>query len=1589
MASAGTDGAVSAPSPDVGAQESASYELLVGRLRQTGRDLHEAAEKLNAERSAVFATETLALVETDRLATATTAVARDVVVVGELTLFGYNVTATSSAPRTVGDVFELYRTRQVSGTDWDFTPVGPDETTFLDDADFVRDFDELYTYYALARLLSLRIVGDRLLMIFGIGDAADDVRVLRWRIGPDGPIYLDFYGEQDLVVPDRFDFSWIDVGRDSLVDGRDPHLSIDGEIEIVVAGSTIEYRIVDPVAGRTVVCSETLAAAGQDIAELKVAYARIGDLLLVRMLAYREPAERFYVYNRLTTTMVRDDLVGVNSRVLPGNQGIIFPGGYHLTNGEAHTFALEEGTWDFHTRHLAPNGEDVLYTYHDASTGRYLLCGYNMVTKSMANPVAVAGYALHASGVLIGLRETPDPARVHPISVYTSPFCTPERYAPPIASDSFFGRIGNPELVRVLGECFALTRDVDKVGFNAVVFEAFVARTRKLLDTYAWLSEPEAARIGELLVAMRRTAGDILDEFAAVQSARKAAHDALAEATIDVSGFLSDASAEITDADVFIERLTAGRARQGRLATLAELRFVDTAAVAELSTGVATAYESLAGRALEFLAGDDALASLLAQISDAHTAAGAATSAGPAREALVAVGDAGDRIVLLTEVVSALESDDAPLKTKVLTQLSDALAHRNAAAAFITAKVDELRAFEDRSQFAASVAVLTQRASAASMTATDAGALDVALAALDAEVETLEARFGDVAEFSETLADKRDEIYASLTAKRDTLAADRAKRLERIAASARRALDTVGARASKFGDRAEFEGFFATDPLVAKVRASIAELRELGEAGRAGELTVALDAVRTSARRAAADRTDLFGDDGTVRIGRQSFGINQTPFDVHLSAAHPDHLELRLSGTDLAVPVDHGVFGDLATAVAQAHPSETATMSRALYLAFEAHRVGITLAHPEDVAPVRAEAQKRLDEGFEVGVHDADATRIFAALTPLWATPGLYVDAADRSVAVEWLRAHDDGAMRKRLRALRALGPGRTRDAFRAEVSADLGAIADAAGVDLDVAAAVDYLLGFHDDVAVSAEAVGLAEAFETWATAAGLDVADAGFAPLARYVADWSEHESGAGPARCAEAALYLTDRSLPVVDVGLRVSVEGLLSTHETIAGGTITFDADVAFSAYQAYRRDDLARFAAAGKARRAFLAEARIDLGVEDLRAKPMPSFVRNTLIDEVYLPLIGDNFAKQLGMVGTAQGLLMLISPPGYGKTTLVEYVANLMGYALVKVNGPALGTGVTSLDPAAAPDAAAAAELEKLNRAFAMGTNVICYLDDIQHTSAELLSRFIPLCDATRRVDGVFNGEAHTWNLSGKRFVMVMAGNPYTGTGASFKLPDMLTNRADVHNLGDVVSGKADAFARSYLEIAAGSNATLAPVVASAREDLDEFLSSVNGEALDSSALSRAYPAAEVTAVQRVLGHLIRVRDEMLSVNAAYIRSATLDDTMRGEPPFLLQGSYRNMAKVASKVVGPMTDAEVDALIADHYRAEAQTLAGAASWNLARLAEVRGRVEPGTGEAAELRARWAEEKAAENPVVQVRAGLTGIEEALRSLPRPL
>ncbi|NOX29888.1 MAG: DNA repair ATPase, partial [Actinobacteria bacterium] len=275
--------------------------------------------------------------------------------------------------------------------------------------------------------------------------------------------------------------------------------------------------------------------------------------------------------------------------------------------------------------------------------------------------------------------------------------------------------------------------------------------------------------------------------------------------------------------------------------------------------------------------------------------------------------------------------------------------------------------------------------------------------------------------------------------------------------------------------------------------------------------------------------------------------------------------------------------------------------------------------------------------------------------------------------------------------------------------------------------------------------------------------------------------------------------------------------------------------------------------------------------------------------------------------------------------------------------GPALGTDTTSLDPDAAPNAAARAEVEKVNLALRFGRNVMLFIDDVQFTSAEFLSRFIPLADATRRIEGVADGEAITFDLRGKRLAVVMAGNPYSSGGARFDLPDMLVNRADVHNLGDVADEHDQDFALSYLE----NSLTACPALASSAGRLIDDIEAVLGMAkgtrpASTDGLEHRWDGPQLSETVRLIGLLDRAQDTVMAVNGAYVRSAATAESDRDAPPFLLQGSYRNMARIASSVVPAMTDDELDQVVEDHYQSEAQTLTDRAEQNLLALGSLRG-----------------------------------------------
>ena len=422
-------------------------------------------------------------------------------------------------------------------------------------------------------------------------------------------------------------------------------------------------------------------------------------------------------------------------------------------------------------------------------------------------------------------------------------------------------------------------------------------------------------------------------------------------------------------------------------------------------------------------------------------------------------------------------------------------------------------------------------------------------------------------------------------------------------------------------------------------------------------------------------------------------------------------------------------------------------------------------------------------------------------------------------------------------------------------------------------------------------------------------------------------------------------------IVAARLNLELPGLMGNHPVISSGTYRLRFNEFMDRLSRFRGDVVPRFQEYHQLKAALVDDAREEMKLTEFQPRVLTSFVRNKLIDEVYLPLVGDNLAKQIGTTGEnkrtdRQGLLLLISPPGYGKTTLMEYIANRLGIIFMKINGPAIGHAVTSLDPAAAPNAGAREEVEKLNLAFEMGDNVMIYLDDIQHCHPEFLQKFISLCDAQRKVEGVWRGKTQTYDFRGKKVAVVMAGNPYTESGEKFQIPDMLANRADIYNLGEIIGDTADAFELSYLENSLTSNPILGKLAVRSQQDVYSVVKMAERTLRGDSAAAEgldfegSYSLEELNEFVSCMTKLMRVRDVVLRVNQQYIDSAAQHDDYRTEPPFLLQGSYRNMNRIAEKVLPVMNDAELESLIVTSYQNDAQTLTSGTEANLLKFKEL-------------------------------------------------
>ncbi len=1623
-----------------------SYEVIRTRLLSTAKALGEKTTALNTRRRTEFGGQELVVTGTERVRTEHSCVPRDIVPVGPHLLLGFNVFMGLKQERSVNDVFSLHKfVRTAEGT-FDFAELPRSEAGgFLEDRRFVKDFEEVFRFYKDARLNHLEKTDARLLATFKTGHTLRDVKVLRFGVDTSGRLtYLDNRGEPDAIVSPTHDFEYERATRENFVAGRHPHVNILDEVFIETVGGDLTVKVENNTESGQGIYSEPVNEAIQSLDDAEFHYVKIGALILMKVLPFREEKYRYLVFNTRTRQVIRADAIGQSCVSLPEEQGVIFPGGFVLQTGEAKVFDQDVGGLVFQRKIQSPNGEDVLYVFFERALGKYVLFPYNLVRKEIAAPIACHGYAIFPDGQMVVFKSNSDePTRVHPMQVWQTPFVSAEFAAAAPTPQSALGKLGNAELVRGISEVLTLQRLAESQTVNRRSYEALISSCTRVIDQFHWLGQTEIGLLATVQ-ELRKNAELIIDEFEKVLSMQRRAAEAIGQAQAQQQELLGKVIAdEFSTTDAFMDTLGALRKQLGHLVTVKEVRYIELPKIEAMEAEVKQAFDDVSKRCVNFLLTPKAFEPLHAGVQAVSTQTEKVVKTVELAPLVSEVERLSTGLTLLGEVVGGLNAGDATEKAKILEGISEVFSKLNRVRATVQAKKKELLGSEKKAEFGSQFKLFAQSIDSALSLADTPEKCDDQLSRLTLQLEELEGRFADFDEFASELTARREELLEAFGKRKQVLVDERNRRAQNLFDAADRILQSVARRATSFTNDDELNTYFAADPMIQKLRSLTAQLLDLKDSVRADELDARLKTGKQEALRQLRDKKDLFeGGSAVVKLGPYRFNVNTQPLEATV-IPRDDGLYLQLSGSDYLERLADPDIDAARPYWDQNLPSESPEVSRGEFLAYsvlkaaEGGEKGLSLQGLRDalrdkgLTPITREfAAQRLDDGYERGVHDADAALILEQLLNVYDGADLLrFPAWPRAVATmfwaSWRDEAQKSAFHRRagsLGRLRARYPGTPAlEAVATELVPSMKAFAETAGIAIsagELHIAARYLaeelaqeplrfvvsgdaVALRDDLFASLDLAGQRLVFDDDFRALEGDLA--GRFKLAR---EWLQaHAQRAGAKRAVwltcvpeAAALIAADEHLLSRDVSsalLSFEAKGLLGQHPRVVSQVLAVRLDELEARMTWFREERTPAWQKYRAKVRALLDAARVKLRLEELKPRVLSSFVRNRLIDEVYLPLIGANLAKQLGVAGENKrtdrmGLLLLVSPPGYGKTTLMEYVASRLGLTFVKVNGPALGHDVTSVDPSEAPNATARQEVDRINFAFELGNNVMLYLDDIQHTNPELLQKFISLCDATRKVEGVWNGRTRTYDLRGKKFCVVMAGNPYTESGERFRIPDMLANRADTYNLGDILGGKQDLFALSYLENALSANAVTAPLLTRSTADLHRVLAMAQGGPISVNEMEHGYSAAELNEIVEVTRRFAFVQKTLLTVNQEYIKSASQDDRFRTEPPFKLQGSYRNMGKLAEKIVSAMTDAELEALLDAHYSSESQTLTSAAEQNILKLYELRGRL------SAEQKTRWDEIKrgfkrvqvqggSEDDPVVRVTGSIAALGQELGEL----
>ncbi len=1582
-----------------------TYEIIQKRLQKQKGELQNRLTQLNDARKEVFGSVETKLIANNRINTENNCIARDIVTIGEYCLFGYNVHFGLRTEITLDDVFSIYTYTN------DHFAIKP--LDLINDVIFIDDFTNLYKYYRNTIFSKFAIVGNYLHMVFQLSESISDIKTFKWLINEGTLTYVDNRSEHEFKFPRQHEFNWIEVTRDMHRYGTHPHISILDKVFVETIGGDLTIKIEDNTDEGKGILDESVELVDQTLDDGQYRFADIGNLIALEIKPFQE-SPRYFVYNHKMQEVKKINCIKDACVLLPDNQGIIYPNGYYLQSGEFKLFTNEVSDVKFQDKIISPNGEDFLYVFYESAKGLYTLMSYNVIEQEVKTPIVCNGFTILQDGELCYFKTEDEQTKHHVIQIWQTPFMKGNTM-PSEHTDTLIYKIGNKDIVKAMAECHALITLINKEDSYDGLYDDIAKLSNDTIDSYYWIREEDTCRLDIPLEEINGAANAAIDEFEKVVQLRRTA-SSITKETEDKAEviFGKIKSSSFKSIDDFVSVLSQLRTLRGEVIGLNDIRYVDKTFIEKLEIEITEQTEKISQRCVQFLLDDKALLPYHTRVEEKQVDLDKIKKVIQAKKLEEQVNQIALDLEMLIDIVSNLQIEDTSQSTKIIDNISLIFATINQLKSGIKNKIKSLGSKEATAEFNAQLKLVDQSIINYLDIASTPEKTDELLNKVSVQLEDLEGRFADFEEFITLIIEKREEVYNAFEARKNGLIEARNKKTVALENAANRILKGVTKKALSFKTVVDINGYFASDLMINKLRDIVVQLQELDDAGKAESIETAIKVAKEDATRKLKDKQDLYEDgENIIKLGKHKFGVNKQPLDLTIVYKNGS-LAYHLTGTDFYQEINNEILLKSEKYWDQELISENQEIYRAVYLAYKIFischtepaeaqlstldkkdfdKLSLTLMNEEELLElVKSESSKNYAEGYIKGVHDVDATKILKTLITKDHDLGLLRFRADIRAFAQYFwhglqkdkQAYWNDAIKASGEVLSVFPDSNEYQKILTTLEKEITVFAETTSLfKTNYSRKIgDYLfaeLQSDHTFCISQTANELYEAFvaelknkkvftkfkkSLQLDQKDVDNQDVNYKDRIHLALQWvnsyvkTYHPDHIKYTHEIVSILLFKNTSVSeVIHVNPSQVIKGLKGSHQTISEGDFAFNYHDFVSKLEQFSQTEVPAFQAYRDAKHQVTETLKEDLKLSEFEPKVLSSFVRNKLIDQVYLPLFGDNLSKQLGSIGENKrtdrmGMLLLISPPGYGKTTLMEYMANRLGLVFMKINGPAIGHEVTSVDPMAANNAAAREELKKLNLAFEMGNNVMLYLDDIQHCNPEFLQKFISLADGTRKIEGVYNGNPKTYDLRSKRFCVIMAGNPYTESGDKFQIPDMLANRADIYNLGDIIGDTADLFKLSLIENSMTSNPVLHQLSSTYFEDIYKLIEIIETGSQEGIELTGNHTKQQVQDYLAVLEKVVTIRDTVLKVNETYIKSAAMEDAYRTEPSFKLQGSYRDMSKLVAKVVPIMNEKELQTLLLSHYENESQTLTSAAEANLLKYKEMTNTI------AEEEMSRW-------------------------------